>query len=268
MNSQIKISVFLITILAIKYVCVVGECIGHVCIPDGYDKAILPLQNEINHVKVDFKGIRILKVDDEEFTITLSFLLYLHWIDSRLNVKSHSEDLSYRNTTFTPLNSKIMDKIWVPIPQIFDVKNIKSTPDAIFLMDQKYIVQIVHINSITIYCSMEFDNYPLDSHVCYFKVCSTSYLDDKVSYTTEPFMDDFELDLTGQHYKQLTVLDYEFELNKLPEKQSVIKMGRQTDIISQSIAGFEIKLCRKFIKYIIYYYVPSGLIAIISCVSV
>ena len=268
MNSQIKISVFLITILPIEYVNVVGECIGHVCIPDGYDKAILPLQNEINHVKVDFKGIRILKVDDEEFTITLSFLLYLHWIDSRLNVKSHSEDLSYRNTTFTPLNSKIMDKIWVPIPQIFDVKNIKSTPDAIFLMDQKYIVQIVHINSITIYCSMEFDNYPLDSHVCYFKVCSTSYLDDKVSYTTEPFMDDFELDLTGQHYKQLTVLDYEFELNKLPEKQSVIKMGRQTDIISQSIAGFEIKLCRKFIKYIIYYYVPSGLIAIISCVSV
>ena len=268
MNSQIKISVFLITILPIKYVHVVGECIGHVCIPDSYDKAILPLQNEINHVKVDYKGIRILKVDDEEFTITLSFLLYLHWIDSRLNVKSHSEDMSYRNTTFTPLNSKIMDKIWVPIPQIFDVKNIKSNPDAIFLMDQKYIVQIVSIKSITIYCSMEFDNYPLDSHICYLKVCSTSYLDDKVSYNTEPFMDDYKLDLTGHHFKQLTVLDYEVELNKLPEKHSVIEMGSQKDILRGSIAGFEIKLYRKYEKYIIYYYVPSGLIAIISCVSI
>ena len=115
---------------------------------------------------------------------------------------------------------------------------------------------------------MVFDNYPFDSHVCYIKVCSTSYFEDKVSYTTEPFMDDYEIDLSGQHFKQLTVLDYEVELNKLPEKQSFIEMGRQTDIIRTSIAGFEIKLCRKYKKYIIYYYVPSGLIAIFSCVSI
>merc|ERR1711994_490440 len=80
-------------------------------------------------------------------------------------------------------------------------------------------------------------------------------------------MDDYKLDLTGHHFKQLTVLDYEVELNKLPEKHSVIEMGSQKDILRGSIAGFEIKLYRKYEKYIIYYYVPSGLIAIISCVS-
>ena len=115
---------------------------------------------------------------------------------------------------------------------------------------------------------MVFDYYPLDSHVCYLKVCSTSYLEHKVSYKTEPFMEDHEIDLSGQHFKQLTVLDYEVELNKLPEKHSFLELGRQTDIIRQSIAGFEIKLHRKYKKYIIYYYMPSGLFAIISCVSI
>ena len=83
----------------------------------------------------------------------------------------------------------------------------------------------------------------------------------------EPFMDHMEIDISGKHFKQLTVLDYEAELNKLPEDHSFIEFGSQTEIMRSSIAGFEIKLYRKYTKYIIYYYVPSGLIAIISCVS-
>ena len=155
-----------------KFVNADDECIGHICIPDGYDKTILPFQNETNHVKVDFKGgIRILKVDHEEFTITLSFFLYMYWFDARLKVESPSEDILYnRNTnTFIPLNSEIMAKIWLPNPYIFDVKNMKSSPDSNYLMDKKYIIQTMDIKSITIYCSMVFDYYPLDSHVCYLK---------------------------------------------------------------------------------------------------
>ena len=268
MDLQFTQILFLITILPIKIVNANDECIGNVCIPNGYDKTRLPLQNETNNVKVDFKGIRILKVDDEEFTITLSFLFHMSWVDARLNIQSHSEDVLFRNKTFTYLNNVVMDKIWLPDPYIFDLQNIKSKPDTNFLMDQKYIIQIVDIKSITIYCSMVFDNYPLDSHVCYLKVCSTSYLEDQVSYKTEPFMDDYEIDLSGQHFGQKTVLDYEVKLNKLPEEQSFIELGSQTDILRNTIAGFEIKLSRKYEKYIIYYYVPSGLIAIISCVSI
>ena len=260
--------IFLITTLPMKSVNAKEECFGNVCIPNTYDKTVLPLQNEINDVKVDFKGIRILKVDDEDFTITLSFLFYMNWIDARLNVLNNSEDFLYKNKTFTPFNSEVMDKIWFPDPYIFDLQNIKSKPDTNFLIDQKYVVKIVDIKSITIYCSMVFDHYPLDSHICYFKVCSTNYLEDKVSYKNEPFMADHEIDLSGQHFKQLTVLDYEVELSKLSEKYHFLELGTQTDIKRQSIAGFEIKLQRKYKKYIIYYYIPSGLIAIISCVSI
>ena len=73
MNLQIKIIIFLISILPIEFVNAEEECIGHICIPDSYDKTKLPLQNETNYVKVDFKGIRILKVDDEDFTMDVCF---------------------------------------------------------------------------------------------------------------------------------------------------------------------------------------------------
>ena len=69
MDLQFTQIIFLLTILPMKIVYANDECIGNVCIPNTYDKTVLPLQNEINDVKVDFKGIRILKVDDEEFTI-------------------------------------------------------------------------------------------------------------------------------------------------------------------------------------------------------
>ena len=154
MDLQFTQILFLITILPIKIVNANDECIGNVCIPNGYDKTRLPLQNETNNVKVDFKGIRILKVDDEEFTITLSFLFHMSWVDARLDIQSHSEDVLFRNKTFTYLNNVVMDKIWLPDPYIFDLQNIKSKPDTNFLMDKKYIIQIVDIKSITIYCSM------------------------------------------------------------------------------------------------------------------
>ena len=100
MNLGIKNILFLSSILPIEFVNAEEECIGHICIPDSYDKTKLPLQNETNYVKVDFKGIRILKVDDEDFTITLSFLLYMQWIDARLDVVNHSEDHSYKNRIY------------------------------------------------------------------------------------------------------------------------------------------------------------------------
>ena len=91
------------------------NCVGHVCIPKSYDMTILPLQNEINQIDINFINIRIIKVDDEESTITLSLWLQMYWKDSRLIVKSHSEDSSRNNLTFTPFNSAIIKHVINPI---------------------------------------------------------------------------------------------------------------------------------------------------------
>ena len=77
--------VSLISILSMKFVNADYRCIGHVCILDSYDKNIQPIQFETNNVNVNFKSIRILKVDDEEFTITLSLYLgRIHLVHLRI----------------------------------------------------------------------------------------------------------------------------------------------------------------------------------------
>ena len=48
----------------------------------------------------------------------------------------------------------------------------------LYLLDQKYITYNRDLE-ISLYCYMVFDNYPIDSHVCYFKMNSFNYLEDK-----------------------------------------------------------------------------------------
>ena len=253
------------------------RCIGHVCILDSYDKNIQPIQIESNYVYVNFKSIKILKVDDEEFTITLSLYLELIWTDRRVNVDSHFEDILFKNNTFTPINSAIIDKIWVPAPYIFDLKSIKTKARMLYLVDQKYITYNRDLE-ISLYCYMVFDNYPIDSHVCYFKMNSFNHFEDKFIYKTTMITlansnEDIKMDgstmSNGKYLHQFNVLDYEVELNKLTEDQSILEKADEVGEISKRpIAGFKIILHRKYRKYIIYYYVPSGLIAGISCVSI
>ena len=110
---------------------------------------------------------------------------------------------------------------------------------------------------------MNFDNYPLDSHICHFKLGSYGYNIDQVNFISRGI----SYAPKSGFIRQLTVLDYNVELGKLPESQSGLVVETEFGPISRSLAGFEIKLQRKTKKYIQYYYVPSGLLALISCVS-
>ena len=99
---------------------------------------------------------------------------------------------------------------------------------------------------------------------------SASYFKNQVTYNTKKItsVDTEKLhDLTGQHLKQLNVLDYQVELKNLSNEDSIYERGIETESLKIPLAGFEIKRHRKWKKYIIYYYMPSGLITIISCVS-
>ena len=256
--------IFLLIILPIKFATADLKCIGPVCAPESYDKTILPFQNKTNYIDVGFRYIRILKVDDEESTITLSLWLYFMWMDPRLNVKSPSEDVSYTNFTITSLNSEIMDKIWIPAPDILDLKSINQKHRWLKSMTQHkdgYLSVMVDLE-IVVYCSMVFDHYPLDDNTCYFKMISLDYTDEELSFHNRAIIP-IEQEVRQRHFKSLNVLDYHVTFNNLSEEHGYIEYGT----LNRTVAGFEIYLKRKYIKYIMYYYIPSGLIAIISCVS-
>merc|ERR1712130_459456 len=106
---------------------------------------------------------------------------------------------------------------------------------------------------ITISCRMNFDDSPLDAHPCQFQV--GSYYDTKDMVTcTAAFIYDLKRQRSLQHF--LTIED-------LPEQfhTVVIPSG------NYSACGFQVRLQRKQMQYVIQVYLPSCMFVIVSWVS-
>ena len=126
-----------------------------ICMPKSYSKSILPLVEEKVDVFCNFEEIRIVKVNDEEFSITLSFHLLMRWKEPRLK-----SDINW-----TLMNYNLFkDLIWLPELYIIDLSS-KRTKDVklSFISDSKLMEYDIDLE-IVIYCSMIFDDYPLGRH--------------------------------------------------------------------------------------------------------
>ena len=238
---------------------IADQCIGLVCIPENYSSTVLPFQNQTNNITVDFELIRILKVDDHEYTITLLVQSIMQWIEPRLKPVSKDKRIVINNVSVIDLPK---DLLWMPDTYIYDLHSTKTRVEKLALINENLIHYSAEME-IVIYCPMNFDNYPLDSHICHFKMGSYGYNVDQVNFISRGIT---YAPISG-FFKQLTVLDYNIQLSQLPESQSGFVFETEFGPFSRSLAGFEIKLQRKTQKYIYYYYVPSGLLALISCVS-
>ena len=109
---------------------------------------------------------------------------------------------------------------------------------------------------VVIYCPMTFETYPLDSHICDFKLGSFSYDSSIINFTMGSLI--FNVS------KQVSLLDYSLQVIRLPDDKR--KYGEHGSIF-WVLVGFEIKLERYIKKYVINYYLPSGLLATVSWVS-
>ena len=245
---------------------IADQCVGLVCIPENYSKSVLPFQNQTNDIQVDFQLVRILKVSDHEYTITLLLQLDMRWIEPRLKPISRDKRRLVNNISVIDLPK---DLIWMPDIFIYDFHSIKNRGsgyidfEKVLLLNES-LIQYINVMEIVLYCPMKFDSYPLDSHICHFKLGSYGYNVDQVKFKSGNI--NIQYRISGI-FRQLTVLDYNVELSQLPKSQSGFLFETEFGPISRSLAGFEIKLQRKTKKYIQYYYVPSGLLALISCVS-
>ena len=108
-----------------------------------------------------------------------------------------------------------------------------------------------------IYCPMKFDSYPLDQHTCHFMLGSYSF-DDRFMYFK---MDNNSSDI---QLNQVSNLDYTPSVRSLPKSKQFKPYGS----MNYSIAGCEIRLERNIKQYIVNYYIPSGLLVMVSWVNV
>ena len=227
------------------------KCSGEICIPLHYEKGDLPKRNETNEVGIGISYLRILKIDDYDCIIKSSFWMTMNWKEPRLIVSP--------NTTkrYIKLDESFYDYLWIPdivIPNVDVIDMIH------FFNNKRELIYIPNVNSmvstvnvvVETYCSMKFENYPIDNHKCkiLFRSASNIASDIKLISGHLKFEKDFNL------------LDYSFDVQNVPTGSEI-----NDDGLNSSIAGFEIRLQRNINKYIANYYVPSGILVTISWVN-
>ena len=160
-----------------------------------------------------------------------------------------------------------MDLIWLPDAHIHNFQSIKrrsllSDFELLSVASEANKTKMIYIAEleVVIYCPMNFESYPLDSQTCSFEMSSfgysSSYVDFKTKYVA----------ISEEKYSQL---DYYVNINPLPDNKTLYYERRPDEYgeFPRAVAGFEIQLQRKFKKYVFYHYVPTGVLTLISNVS-
>ena len=103
---------------------------------------------------------------------------------------------------------------------------------------------------MTIFCPMNFESYPFDTSICHLTLGSSA-----------PFQFSFQnFTITIFNFnasRQVAKLDYEIQINPLPEHLHKTTYGYKNRSHFFQKTGIEIVLERKVFDYLIQYYMPS-----------
>ena len=131
--------------------------------------------------------------------------------------------------------------------------------DSFYLINEDDVTRKIRYSreiEITLYCKMKFETYPLDSHVCDFKFGSSKFDSSKLNFTLQQ--------LIFESSEQVGLLDYIPQVTRLPDNK---KLWIEVGPLTWYSTGCEIRLDRNVKKYLINYYIPSGLLVIASWVG-
>ena len=207
--------------------------------------------------------VQTFQVNDKEFSVTLTMYFNVRWAEPRLIPNNTVEEESW-----TPIDLQFLPKMWVPNIFIYDLRSF-STLNVLKKLAGVWIVrtpingtnvqQDVYYSqatAVTFLCPMRFDLYPLDAHVCRFRIGSTNLNMERMMFS--------ETTISFDEEARNTILDYSINLQKLQEKDRVLPYG---DLGNFSITGVEIIFTRHKLKYLYVYYLPSGLFVVVSWAS-
>ena len=243
-----------------------------VCLPSNYSTYELPNPAGINPIQIEILIEEVLKIDDTDSSITFSCYFNINWPDKRIILKDDFGAEKLKN--FPPNTNKTMNRniivqlpvdmtkdLWFPKVMIYNMKSYKALNvlrklDGLWIRAD-YVVSYSEAAHITSICTMDYDKFPLDTQRCKFFVGSF--------YRNDSMMT-FKIVTAKYNNKESNsiALDYEIEINKLSERESLIM---HKGLGNFSRAGFELKLRRYKSAYIMTYYIPSAICVILSWIS-
>ena len=198
-------------------------CYRSLCILSGYNKLCKPplniLTDKFNNIQVFINNLQILRVDENENTLTLKLQVEIVWNEPRLTLLPNvtEKEMEHIENEGYDLPKEFMDHLWLPDTYVYNVHKIEKYN---FIRHFEYLWYWQENNQnwigyetevkIVIFCKMIFDDYPIDEQVCYFLLGSPSDLASGHQLYK----------LQNIHFNasdQVTLLTYKIEVDKLSE---------------------------------------------------
>ncbi|KAL3307594.1 hypothetical protein Ciccas_013889 [Cichlidogyrus casuarinus] len=214
-----------------------------------------------------FSSVSVVNMD-----FSVNFMIRQRWKDPRL---SFHEVLNGTKEELRVTISYLKDRIW--IPDLF-FRNFKSgqlhqltVPNYLLWVNQDGVITFSQKLSVVLSCQMQLYYFPMDQQICFFDIGSYGYSKKDMDFrwwtqnTYDPVGDvDFKRD-----YKVATTMDTNISINEFDKPVHACRYCDKTYSTTGKFACLLLifKMKRQFGFYLIYAYLPSLLIVVISGLS-
>lgn len=237
------------------------------CLPADYNLEKHPfsyyyLENKSLPWDYQFKFVidEISSINDKTQSMMISMYFAVSWLEPRLQINSTAQEwIEDRTGPKDQVNEspEALKYLWYPELEIYGLETfsrqkVLKEMSGVRIMKNKTINYELNVH-ISISCQMNFDDYPLDSHACQFQVGSY-YDSQEVVRCNSHFIYDEARQRSLQHVIQIEQLPPHFHTVHLPSGV-------------YSACGFQVKLQRKQMQFVVQVYLPSAMFVIVSWVS-
>ncbi len=99
-------------------------CASGICIPENYNKYEIPPVERPLTIDTNLTVFQVLKVNEEDFTVTIFMLMVFTWPEPRL---TGYDTIAKNNKTLQPLDLHLLSNVWVPDIYIYDMKSLQRS---------------------------------------------------------------------------------------------------------------------------------------------
>lgn len=242
------------------------RCFDHICLKPGYSPDKPPPTKDDSPIQVDLDfQISPLSVYCNHNVVGLSIRLRQTWIDNRVYSDQNTDKRSWLPTRMgRDPSTGLPGEIWMPNLFFYsmtnmDIKTNFREQSLLWLFENDVGDKFLNYDTIFdlyVKCPMKYWRYPFDEHECSVRISSAAQNSSKIFFNMPK-----NVTINASIINPVGEFDSDvIQLNET-EREDVWEGEKW------SVAGFKIKLSRRYWGYVVNYYITSALFVYISWIS-